>query len=308
MNIPITAGGRALLCAVALAAAHCGTVAVAQVASGDKLPEALKEVRPAAGVCKRDDVQSDANGTPGAPEIQPDLGCAIPVSEIQSLRARTDTALIDLRPGAEHQAFHIPSAINLSLSDLHSKPYWRGKTVVLVGNGKAERELYRACARLKQFGYKHVRVLRGGMPQWLAHNQAVTGRIPSTPQLIRLSAAEFWLENQNPDNLVVLSKEQNALQSDLAFSVTLAQTTGEAVKDVLDRRRKALKNAPVASVLLAASPSVTDEQIQQLQHAIMPVPLLVYAGTRDAFLQQRGVQKAIWLAQARGPRQPGCGL
>lgn len=308
MNTPSARGWRRALCALTIAALQCDASAVAQVATGDKLPEALKEVRAATGACRRDDVLAGASGTVAVPEVEPDMGCAIPVTELQSLLVRQSTTLIDLRPSADHQMYHIESALNLNLSELLSKLYWRNKTVVLIGSGKAEREIYSVCARLKQSGYQQVRVLRGGMPLWLTHNQPVTGRAPSAQQLARLSADEFWLESQNPDSLVVLDKVQSALQGDLSFSVVLPQTTGEAIKGVLEHRRKALKSAALSSVVLAAAPAVTDEQIQKIQQAILPVPLLVYADTRDAFVRQLAVQKAIWLAQARGPKQPGCGL
>jgi rhodanese-related sulfurtransferase len=308
MKIPGTGRWQWVLRVVAVAALQCCAGAIAQVTSGEKLPDALKEIRQAAGVCRRDDVLPVVDGALLAPELQPDLGCAISVAELQSLLRRPGAALIDLRSAGDHQVFHIEGALNLNRSDLHSKPYWRGKAVVLIADGKAERELYRECARLKQSGYKEVRVLRGGMPLWLAHSLPVTGRAPSAQQLARLSAAEFWMESQNPDNLIALGKEQNALQGDLSFSVVLPQTTGEAIKVLLERRRKELKGAPLASVVLAAAPAVTDEQIQRLQLAVMPVPLLVYAGNRDVFVRQLAVQKAIWTAQARGPKQPGCGL
>lgn len=309
MNTPNTERwGRALALGTLLMGSLLGGVSASSPETTGQLPEILKEIKPAAGVCRSDEVLPGADGILTVPEVQPDLNCAISVSEVRTLLTQPSTALIDLRLAADYQAFHIEGALNLGFSDLHSKPYWRNKTVVLIGNGKAERELYSECAQLKRSGYKQVRVLRGGMPLWLVHNQPVMGRLPSVPQLARLPASEFWLESKNPDNLVVLSKGQGALQGDLSFSVVLPQTTGEAIKAVIKRRHKELKSAPLASVILAADPTVTDEQIQQLQSAIMPVPLLVYADTRDAFMRQLVVQKAIWLAQARGPKQPGCGL
>lgn len=308
MTTPRTIEWYRVLCAVTIVALQCGASAVAQVTTSDKLPEALKDVRAASGMCRRDDVLSGASSTVATPEIEPDLGCAISVTELQSLLARQSTTLVDLRPSADHQTYHIDSALNLNLSELLSKPYWRNKSVVLIGSGKAEREIYSACARLKQSGYKQVRVLHGGMPSWLAHNQSVIGRAPSAQQLARLSADEFWLESQNPDSLVVIDKAQSALQADLSFSIVLPQTTGETIHGVLERRRKALKSATLASVVLAADPTVTDGQIRRIQQAILPVALLVYADTRDAFVRQLAIQKAIWLAQARGPKQPGCGL
>lgn len=295
-------------CAASIVTVLYSGSAIAELTSGDKFPKVLNDIKRATGVCKRDDVPSGLVGALAASQFSIDLGCAIPSSQVQSLLIQSNPILADLRPGADYQTFHIESALTLTSADLHAKPYWHDKTVVLIGNGKAERELYGECARLKQSGYRQVRVLRGGMPQWLAHHQPVTGRAPSASQLMRLSASEFWLESQNVENLVVLGKEQSALKGDLSFSVVLPQTTGEAIMAVLNRRSKELKNAPLMSVVLAAAPNITEEQMLRLQKAVMPLPLLVYSDTRDAFVRQLAVQKAVWKAQASGPKQPGCGL
>jgi hypothetical protein len=298
---------RRALCVLAIAAWHFG--AGAQAAGADGLPEALRGIKRASGVCRADDARPGAGaGADAAPAVSPDFGCAIPVSALQAMLALPATALVDTRGGAAHQAFHIEGALNLSALDLRSKLYWRGKTVVLIGDGKAELELYSECARLKQLGYKQVAVLRGGMPQWLAENQPVAGRAPAAPQLARLSASEFWLASQSLDNLVVLSKQQSALQGDVAFSLVLPETTPGSLKAALEQHRKERKGVPLSAVVLAVDAGVEDQQIEQLQQALVPLPLLVYADSREALVRQLALQKAIWSAQARGPKQLACGF
>jgi rhodanese-related sulfurtransferase len=296
--------------ALALPGAASAVSTSAQVTPGNQLPAALKDLKQATGACHRD--APDAGASQTAPEMRADLTCAIALPELQTLMKRPDAALLDLRSGTDYQAYHINGALSLHLSDLHSKPYWRNKAVVLVGDGRAEGELYSECTRLKQSGYKQVRVLRGGMPLWLSQHQPVTGQgqglSPPLAQLVRLPSAGFWLESQNQDNLVLLAKEQSALREHVPFSVVLPQTSAEAIKAVLARRSRELKNAPLASVVLAASPALTDTQIERLQQALQPVPLLVYADSQEALKRQLVQQKAIWLAQARGPKQLGCGL
>jgi len=286
--------------------------AVAEMASGNNLPAALKDIKPASGICRTDGTSSSTSEGLTTLALQPDLSCAITVTELQGILAKSDSAsmntLVDMRPNIDYQSFHIEGALSLNSSDLHTKPYWRSKTVVLIGSGKAETELYRECSRLKQSGYKQVRVLKGGMPMWLSFNAPVLGRAVSASQLSRLSASEFWLESKSTENLVVLAKEKNALQKELPLSIVLQETTPEALKSIFDQRRKALKNTPILSVVLATTPDLTELQIGRLQQAVSPTPLLIYTDTRDAFLRQVAVQKAIWVAQARGPKQPACGL
>ena len=249
-------------------------------------------------------------GSPAAvPQWEPDLGCGISVPELQKQLGSADLTLVDLRQKEAFEAWHINGALNLSFAELHNKPYWRNKQVVLMGNGKAERESYSECRHLKQLGYTKVKVLRGGMPAWLAQQGAVLGRVNETvPHMLRLSAAEFWLEAQNLDHLLLLSPAQKALQQELPLSTTLEQETPAAMLTLLARHRKETGAAALSGVVLVAAPDVTDEQIMRLQQAIAPMPLLVYADTREAVQRQIALQKQIWLAQARGPRQLGCGL
>lgn len=299
---------KLLYCGVAVIGLLGGAEVRAQMTSGDQLPEAIRGIKPAAAVCSRDDVGVKPTAASLAPEVRPDLRCALDVPAVASLRVRSDVALIDLRPSSEFQAFHIDGALNLSRSELHAKPYWRSKTAVLVGDGRAERELYVECARLHQIGYRDVHVLHGGIPQWLAQGEPVFGRAPSFGKLARLSAEALWLEARNPDNLVVLSKEQGDLEKELPFSVVLPKTTSEAIEAIIARRRRELKDAPLTAVVLATEPTITDEQIEHLRQALLSTPLLVYAGTRKSFIRQTAVQKAVWLAHERGPKRPRCGM
>jgi rhodanese-related sulfurtransferase len=279
----------------------------AQVPTGNQLPEVLKDIKAAAGTCKRDDIVSNASSIPTKTEVQPDFGCAKSPIEALALSKQADTLLVDLRLSEPYQAFHIENALNLNVTDLLNKRYWYSKTVVLIGDCKAEREMYRTCAHLKQSRYKQVYVLRGGMPLWLTHNLAVSGRPPPVLQLSSLSAAEFWLESQRVENLVLLDKKRDSMQRDLSLSVVLTNITGEDINLAMASRRKESKHLPTAVVLVTDS-SITEAQLQQFQQTILPTPLLVYSDTHEKYLSHVTVQKAIWAAQARGPKLPGCGL
>ena len=299
---------RRALCVVLFLAGQYATNAVAQVNSGDRLPEALKHVNPAGSSCRRADVVAASASAVVVPVVLPDPSCAITVGDAKALLARPNAVLVDVRPEADYQAFHIQGAMNGSLSGFRSKMYWRNKAVVVVGPGKAERDLYAECRRLKQAGYQDVRVVRGGMAAWLAADQGVTGRAPTTAQLARLSASEFWAESRSPDNLVVLGQAQESWQGDLPTSVVLPHITREAVKALLSARGVQTKLAAPASLLLVLPSAVTDDEIKLLQGTAQPIPVLVYAGTREEFVRQVAIQKAVWAAHARGPKQPPCGL
>lgn len=296
-----------LLCALLLLVAQCANSAFAELTSGDKLPGALKDIKVADGVCRREDVsfRPDTSGAGLSPK--PDLGCAISAGEVRGLLNDPNTALIDLRAVAEYQAFHIENSLSLDLPALQSKPYWRGKALILIGRGKLDQEIYTSCARLRLTGYKQVRVLHGGMLSWLAQNQEVIGRPASPQQMARLMDSEFWQESRGAHTLLVLSKEYSALQTELPLSIVLPQTNAETLKTIVDRWRKTTKRPGLISVILVANPAISDEQIRNLQQAVLPETLLVYTEGRAAYKRQMEIQKAIWSAQARGPKQLRCG-
>lgn len=277
----------------------------AQVVPGNAMPEALKGIRQASSACMRED--DTPGGAAAVAEPAPDLQCAVPAETVQQLLRQPGSVAIDMRSAADFEAYHIDGAVNASLADLLAKPYWRGRKVVLAGSGKGERELYTACARLKQAGYKNVAVLSGGMTSWLAAGKPVRGRAPSAQQLARLSAAELWQEGQFSENLVVMDKDREALLNHIPFSVPVAESSAAAIRRLMDERRRALKGTPAAAVVLVTGADMPDQRVQQLQQSLAPQPVLVYTDTREAFARQVSTQKAIWLAHANGPKRPACG-
>ncbi len=274
-------------------------------AAKPSVANALQSLKP--GTCANDNFPP-AN-LPQAPQWEADFSCAISVPELQKMMGSLDVTLVDLRSNEAYQAWHINGALNLTLADLHAKPYWRNKQVVLIGNGKLEREWYGACGHLKQNGYSKVKVLRGGMPAWLAQQGPVLGRVTErVPQMLRLNAFEFWRESKDSDQLLLLSSAQKELVQELPLATILPQDSPEAILAVLARHRKQTKAAPLTGVLLVAPATISEEQITRIQKALAPLPLLVYTDTRAAVQQQITLQKQVWAAQARGPRQSSCGL
>jgi rhodanese-related sulfurtransferase len=277
------------------------------VGSGADMPAVLRDMPRAGAACRRDDPLPAAVAT--APFAgRADLGCALSVSDAGAAQSGAETVLADVRPASAYATSHIEASRNLQLTDLHSKPYWRDKRVVLVGSGKGEAELYRECAALKQAGYRNVHVLQGGIAQWVAQGLPLAGRSESAAQLARLSTDEFLLEMRAEANLVVLDPAQAITRTDVPGAQALPVLSAAAIRAAIDRRRKADKNALPAGVVVVARPGTSDEQIGQWQQAAAPVPLLVYAEGRPALVAGQAQQKATWAAQAKGPKRLGCGL
>lgn len=257
--------------------------------------------------CARDEGPRAASAVAPAPRGATDLRCAVLPLEAMSWIDSADTVFVDVRSPADYAAYGLRGAVNLALEDIPSKRFLKSKRVVLVGDGKGEQALYQTCGRLKGEGFTSVRVLRGGLPLWHHAQLPLVGRPPIAASLAQLNPFEFWRESLFEDNVVLLGPGQHSLGELLGFSTTIDELSGEAVRAVIERRRKELKDAPMAAVVLATDRNAPLARWTQLQDSLWPVPLLLYAEGRplmDAFMAR---QNAAWLAQARGPKKPPCG-
>jgi rhodanese-related sulfurtransferase len=223
-------------------------------------------------------------------------------------RQQPRTTLVDVRATPEYEQAHIDGAMNAPLSTLTTLGFLRQQTLVLVGSGKMERELYVACARLKAQGFGTVRVLQGGLAQWRAEGHPVLAREETPLRSTRLSTAELWAESQFDANLVLATPAQARVRGQLRLAMGVPDAKPATLQGLLQRRRKELRNAPLAAVVLAVEPGIDEEALRRAQVAIAPVPLLVYALPFEQFMREMAQQKAMWASHARGPKQPPCGL
>ena len=94
-----------------------------------------------------------------------------PVS-LQTLRervAREQVVVLDVRPGDEYEAGHLPQAISIPLDALESrlKELPRGREIVAYCRGPYCLMAFEAVRRLRTEGFMAVR-LEGGLPEWKA--------------------------------------------------------------------------------------------------------------------------------------------
>jgi rhodanese-related sulfurtransferase len=289
-------------CAMFLAWASMSSV-MAQTHPAASVREALKNIKPSAGSCtgKKASKTKPAQYVHVA-EVKPDLSCAIAPEDAAHLLKSPSTVLVDTRAATDFANFHIDGAMNLSSVELRSKTFLQGKSVILVGNGKAEREQYIDCKRLKSNGFKQVRVLRGGMPAWLVSGQDVLGHSPNPGQLTRLTPSDLWIESQFESNLVLVNADRETLQKQIKGSVLIPDERLQTMQAAID---KSPKKSKLSAVVLVSGQGA---DFQTLSQSIKPIPLLVYSETADAFARQLVQQAAVWTAQARGPKQPtSCG-
>ncbi|WP_177200957.1 rhodanese-like domain-containing protein [Roseateles sp. YR242] len=273
---------------------------------GGTMPDALKGIHPSGYSCQRDDIQRNAKSTaaPAQERPGPDLSCAVEPSQWPGLAGKRPVLMVDTRSPQAFEATHVDGALNATPVQLRAKPYLRDRTLVLMGSGRGEQEQYVACAELKAQGFPDVRVLRGGLARWVGQGRAVVGRSAVETDVPRLSATELWLEQQFGANLVLVAPSHAALLPQLPYAMALKSLSASAVQAVLERRRKELKNAPLAAVILVSDGS--GEALQALGAALPAVPLLSYSEPVDSYLREMRQQQLTWNAQTRGPKQPPC--
>lgn len=294
------------LCA-ALFSLLASNEAFAQMVGGDRLPVAIEGVSRAGGMCRSDDTQAGADGRNSRPAALADRSCAINIADVEPLLGHPDTLLVDLRSPADFAVFHPLNAFNSSAGDLRHKSHWKKKTLVLLGRGKAEDELHEECARLKKAGFRQVRVVSGGVPMWLAQRLPVAGNPPTAGQAARLTAAELWSESLSRHTLLFLDETSSDMRSEFPEARILPRLSLEAIRTVIGRQRASRQKGAAATIVLAST-QISHEQIEQWQQALAPMPLLVYADRKEIFDRDMSAQKAIWSAQAKGPKKLRCGL
>ena len=266
---------------------------------------AFDMLQPAASECLRKDAGPQAAAQPSKPDrASPDLSCAITPVELTGLLKRPDTAIADVRPAADFAAFHIDGAMNLTAAELRTKQFLKPKTVVLVGSGKAERERYLDCARLKANGFKQAKVLRGGMIAWLSSGQPILGRASDAANVGLLSTGELWAETRFNANIVLLTANNKELSHEWPSATTIPDASLAAIQAAIKQRGN---KSPLASVVLVTADDKVAASLPGLRQAVQPVPLLAYTGSAEAYSHQRAQQQAVWDAQARGPKKPRCG-
>jgi len=271
-------------------------------------PALLKDIKQSGESCRRADLVDKPSSVVQRDKFVPDLTCKI---STQELLIRTKTAhsiIVDTRPAGEYTQYRIDRSINVPLNEVVHKAVLRKKSIVLIGTGKLERELYTACSLLKSKGFTSVKVLQGGILAWIAADQAVLGRAITVDQLQRLEPAELYSEGKFASNLVVVAASEKAMLKRLDFAVSAPQDNAQGLKQVLEQQRRNGKYRSLNAVVWVTSAQTKPEELTSLRAMAAPLPFMVYSEGEASFQKYMSEQNAVWLAQARGPKQPTCGL
>lgn len=279
---------------------------------GQELPSSaamvLKNFKPSGESCRRAEQADKPSNIVQREMFAPDLGCMISAQELLLWTKAGQSTVVDTRPQVDYAQFHMDGAINVPLHEVARKAYLRSHTITLVGTGKLERELYAACAQLKANGFKSVKVLQGGMLAWLAADHAVIGQAPAVDQLQRLESMELFAEGQFEANLLIVAKSESKMLNELNYAVIAPLDSAQGLKQVLEKHRRDPARRALSSVVWVAPAHTTAQELLQLRAVAAPLPLLVYLEGGAEYQRYLAEQKAVWLAQARGPKKANCSL
>ncbi|WP_066263410.1 rhodanese-like domain-containing protein [Hydrogenophaga flava] len=294
-------------CAASLAA--LAGVAGAQAISPSELPKVLKELPRAGAMCKRDSAEDVGPPLSGGVARDADLGCLLSPGEVQARWTPATSALFDLRSRSRYERFHLEGAVSSSEAELLSKPYWKEKHVVLVGEGRDDARLAMVCGRLKQAGYRNVMVMQGGMLGAVRDGRTVLGMPERLGAMAQIGTEELWYLMRQPTTLALADGERGEFLKVKEFRL---------VRPLPDLNEAGLAKALEASVsgkgasrpsikaVVLLSGRLDDDSLTVLSKAVAPAPLLVYSETYESYLREMNKQAAMWKAQERGPKKTPC--
>ena len=100
----------------------------------------------------------------------PDWSTITAQSLRQSMDAKEELLLIDVREAGEYEGGHIPGAVNISVNELPSrvKDLPQDRNVRMVTYCATGRRSAYATMFLRVYGYNDVRTLTGGIREWIA--------------------------------------------------------------------------------------------------------------------------------------------
>ena len=277
---------------------------LAGVASAQtSVEDALRDVKPRQACTPDDQLPPETPGNYRALP-SPELACALEPAAVRAMLGKPQVVLVDTRKAAEFSEFHIDTAVNMEWSRIRVSPFAGTHTLVLIGNGKAERSLYVACSDLRRSGNANVHVLRGGMGRWVASGAPIIGRAPDLERYALLDDEDLLDELAFSSNVPLAFPKASALRGQDPRIELLARADPSALTQSLAKR--GASSQPAASVLLLTG-GARRASWRPFAAASAPLPLLVYEGTPEQFKYFMRQKRAMWAAQDR-PLQVPCGL
>jgi rhodanese-related sulfurtransferase len=104
--------------------------------------------------------------------------------------------LIDVRPAADFEKYHIAGSLNIALHALKTKVFLKAGPIVLVNDGFVVAPLVRTCKALNQAGFRAT-ILAGGLMAWKQKGGKVVGDPFAMPRMSRITPRQLLWEKDH---------------------------------------------------------------------------------------------------------------
>jgi rhodanese-related sulfurtransferase len=151
------------------------------------------------------------------------INCQISAQQAYGGWSKNQLLLIDVRRSNEFDKFQIPGSLNLPTFSVKSKPYLKGKHIVLVNDGHYVTQLNQECAHLKSLGFNKVEIMSGGLYAWHQAGFPVRGDRFEISKLNRMALSE-WISalHERDWKYIDLDKSLPSLGAHLPASAVIA--------------------------------------------------------------------------------------
>ena len=119
--------------------------------------------------------------------------CFVDLDEIQLNHYQ----LVDVRNENEYRFAYIKDSINIPIELLSSKNKFKNKKLLLINNGMSQYEMGQYCQILKDKGFMHVKILKGGIHNWLSEGRSLTGNNPGRNYYELYKLNDFFMDYKN---------------------------------------------------------------------------------------------------------------
>jgi rhodanese-related sulfurtransferase len=183
----------------------------------------------------------------------------------ERLKEKDPPTIVDVREQSQFEAVSIPGSINIPLFAVKTKTFLKAKPLILMNEGYAYEPLERACAHLRNNGFK-AWILDGGLAAWKQKGGALHGDPFQQAGLNKVPAPVFYTERAY-DNWLIVNinpSKKTTVPSAMpeAINIPLTKNTASfvsALKKTVDGR----KSNPLLLVMLFNEKGEGYEAIEQ---------------------------------------------
>jgi rhodanese-related sulfurtransferase len=183
----------------------------------------------------------------------------------ERLKEKDPPTIVDVREQSQFEAVSIPGSINIPLFAVKTKTFLKAKPLILVNDGYAYEPMERACAHLRNNGFK-AWILDGGLTAWKQKGGALHGDPFQQQGLDKVPAPVFYTEKAYDNWLIVnITPSKQTKPNSLipeAVNIPLTKNTSSFVSS-LQKAVARHKDNPLLLVMLLNEKGEGYETIEQ---------------------------------------------